>query len=186
MEELEHYIRQEIAASQRATDERLAAIERAIASLQASMQPPPAPVVSDERLVALELAVAALQNQPLPEPTATVTEERMAAVEQHVTQLTWQVQEWTGTDTTAIEERVAAMEQTVANLDKFARTLPPARWHHMHDTRSAELERRLAALEKTVQQAAWEQNGYYQGSSGAQTPWSAPAYAPSTPRRDYR
>ena len=138
--ELERPIHAEIAASQQALDARLATLEQTVASLHVPTHPAYDPSIDDARLGALEEAVTALQQapaQPLYEPAPAIGEERLAAMEQRVMQLDWRVQEWTGTDTTAVEERVAAMEQTLTNLDRFARTLPPARWHQMHDARKA-------------------------------------------------
>jgi EmrB/QacA subfamily drug resistance transporter len=189
--ELERFVHAEIAASQRALDARLDTLEQAIAALRVAPQPADDPAIGDGRLMALEQSLASFQQASTSAADAApaISAERFAALEQHVMQLDWRVQEWTGAPNIAsdVDERIAALEQTVTNLDKFARTLPPARWHHMQDTRGAEIERRLAALEQALQQAAWDHNGQYQDSgNGTGNAYNAPAYAPNTPQRDYR
>lgn len=158
LRELGALIRREVQASQRALADRLAALEVAVASLQTPGQAAPAPVRDEERL---------------------------AALEQRLTHLDWRVQEQSGSDLTVeMEARLDKIERTVERLDAFARTLPPARWHHAHDARSAETQRRLATLEHEWQQSAWSHAPAGYGSadapdgngSGTNVPMPAPPH----------
>ena len=87
------------------------------------------------------------------------------------------LEQTTAEPTALLEEdtsRLEALEQSVAALDRFARSMPPARWHRAHDARTAALEQRLAALEQLCAHLA---AGTHPDGDGRYAPRGADAYA---------
>lgn len=128
MDELTQLIRAEIAAAQGPLAARLDALDARIAVVQTQRSVVSGQQPADARLVAVE--------------------ERVAWLDRHM-------REHSDADTGDRDARLDGITATVTHLDRLARTLPPARWHHLHDARSADLARRVAALGRGMQESIW-------------------------------
>ena len=82
-------------------------------------------------------------------------ERRIAALEDAVARMVVEHVQHAEQPAAMDEERIATIERSVGNLDRFARSMPPPRWHQMHDIRTGALEQRIAAIERSLQQLAW-------------------------------